>query len=225
VNKKELRACFGCFATGVVIACAKKKNFFNQTFFSKSLIKKDDFLKKFEEFWAEFSNKNYLGKKIAVKLRRELDKKFDGSFLQKKLKQIFADEFFGITINSFSSVSLDPPIIQFSIDNKSSNLSLFRKNRYFSLNILSSDQQNLSNAFATPKNNAKWQVEPFIFGKYGNPIFKNSLVFIECKKHKVIKIGDHHVIFGEVLDYGLISEKDPLIYYRSKYNALSLSLS
>ncbi len=230
MNKKELRDCFGHFATGVVIASAKKKNFLTETFFSERIFgKKDDFIKRFNDFWLSFgqknSQKNYLGYNINKKIQSEIGQiKFEGSFLQRKLKKIFSDEFFGMTINSFSSVSLDPPLIQFAIDNKSSNLNLFRKNRYFSLNILSLDQKNLSNAFATPKNATKWQVEPFFFGKYGNPIFKNSLSFIECKNHKVIKVGDHHIVIGEVVDFGNICNKEPLIYYRGSYGNLSQDL-
>lgn len=219
---KELRSCFGKFATGVIIASAKRRNFLTQTFFADNSFGHDKFVKKFDDFWLNFAQKSYFSKVIANKFKADLtDLKFEGSFLQKKLKKIFTDEFFGITINSFSSLSLDPPLIQFSIDNKSSNLKLFKSNRYFSLNILSSEQESLSNAFAKPSNHTKWQVEPFIFGKFGNPIFKNSLAFIECEKYKVIKAGDHHIIIGKVLDFGQISDKDPLIYYGGKYDVLS----
>jgi flavin reductase (DIM6/NTAB) family NADH-FMN oxidoreductase RutF len=196
MDQKKLRECFGFFATGIVIACARKKNFFAKKFFDNNV-----FVEKI--FNNKTLNETVLGK----------------SFLH-KLKEIFADEFFGITINSFSSVSLDPPLVLFSINNKSSNLSLFKKNRYFSLNILSQEQQELANAFAAPKNSKKWGVEPYFFGKFGNPIFQNSLVFFECKKHRVIKAGDHHIIIGEIIDHGKISEKNPLLYYLGKYDKI-----
>jgi flavin reductase (DIM6/NTAB) family NADH-FMN oxidoreductase RutF len=130
-----------------------------------------------------------------------------------------------MTINSFSSVSLEPSLVLFAIDNKSANLSLFKKNRYFSLNVLSLEQLELARAFATPKNSKKWGVEPYLLGKFGNPIFQNSLGFFECRKQKVIKAGDHHIIIGEVLDFGKISESNPLVYYRGKFSSLSLSAS
>lgn len=218
MNKKDLRNCFGNFTTGVIIASAKKKNFLTETFFADKFFENERFIKKFDEFWLKFSQKNYFNNSITKRFKSELlNVKFEGSFLQKKLKKIFADEFFGMTINSFSSLSLNPPLIQFSIDNKSSNLKLFKSNRYFSLNILSIDQKNLSQAFATPKNSDKWQVEPFVFGKFGNPIFQNSIAFIECQKYKVVKAGDHHIIIGKVLDFGNISEKQPLVYFKGKY--------
>ena len=101
MDQKKLRDCFGLFATGVMIACARKNNFLAEKF---------------------FNNKFFDGKKL-------LNNKIFGE----KLTKIFTEEFFGMTINSFSSASLEPALVSFYIDNKSSNLALFRKNRYFSL--------------------------------------------------------------------------------------------
>jgi flavin reductase (DIM6/NTAB) family NADH-FMN oxidoreductase RutF len=196
MDQKQLREYFGFFTTGIVIACARRKNFLAEKFFDNKV-----FVEKI--FNNKTLNETVLGK----------------SFLQ-KLKEIFTAEFFGMTINSFSSVSLEPPLVQFSINNKSSNLSLFKKNRYFSLNILSQDQLELANAFATPKNSKKWGIEPYFFGKFGNPIFQNSLIFFECKKVRFIKAGDHHILIGEIIDCAKISDKAPLIYYRGKFDSV-----
>lgn len=188
MDSKNLRNCLGLFATGVVVACARRKNF--------------------------LSNKK-------IPAERFLSKTSLGQSFLKKLKDVFAEEFFGMTINSFSSVSLDPPLVQFSIDNKSSNLALFKKNRYFSLNILSAEQIELAKAFATPKNSQKWGVETYVLGKYGNPVFEKSLGYFECKKHKVVKAGDHHIIIGEILDFGKISDDKPLAYYSGNFCSIS----
>jgi flavin reductase (DIM6/NTAB) family NADH-FMN oxidoreductase RutF len=223
--QKELRETFGMFGTGVIIACARKKNFVTETFFAKNLIKNledEQLIKKFEEFWLRFFSENMFGKKLKEHFfEHKTAEDFSGKNFLTKLKKLFSDEFFGMTINSFSSVSLNPPLISFCIDNKSANLPFFKKNRYFSLNILSQEQQDLASAFATPKNSAKWQVAPYFFGKFGNPIFQDSLAFIECKKHRVIAVGDHHVIIGEVVDFGKISNKAPLLYYQGKFSKLS----
>ncbi len=124
---------------------------------------------------------------------------------------------YGLTINSFSSLSLNPPLIQFSIDNKSSNLKFFKKNNYFLLNILSKSQLKLSNAFATKNNSNKFQIEDFKISKFGNPIFKNSLAYFECQKYKIIKAGDHHIIIGKIIDFNQLSNQDPLLYYKGQY--------
>lgn len=245
IDLKELRNHLGQFATGVIIACARKNNFFAQKFFSEKLfnekfyenfLNENNLLKKFEDFWHNFADQQHWQKRLINKffLHRNNSSSSDKStkglskpntnpknffsenFLQ-KIKKIFAEEFFGMTINSFSSISLNPALISFCIDNKSGNLKFFKQNRYFLLNILSEEQQDLASAFATPKNSKKWSVEPYIFSKFGNPIFHNSLCFIECQKHKVIKMGDHHIIIGEVINFAKVNEKKPLLYFSGKY--------
>ncbi len=194
IEPKKLRECLGMFATGVIIACARKKNFFADNFFAEK----------------------FLDKKIFT------DTILANSFLAKHFKKIFSEEFFGMTINSFTSVSLNPPLILFLVDNRSSNLTLFKKNRYFSLNVLAEDQIDLARAFATPKNSKKWGVERYFFGQKGNPIFQKSLAFVECERFKVTKIGDHHLIVGKVIDFGKINDdKKPLLYFKGKFEELN----
>ena len=183
MDQKKFRETLGLFSTGVIIACARRRNFLAEKIFDHKIF-----------------NETNLGKNLLA-----------------KLKKIFAAEFFGMTINSFSSLSLEPKQILFCIDNKSTNLRLFKKNRYFSLNVLSQEQLELAKAFALTKNSKKWDAEPYSFGKFGNPIFENSLGFFECKKHHVIKSGDHHIIIGEVLDFGKINESKPLVFYRGGF--------
>jgi len=201
MDQRKLRDCFGLFTTGIVIACARRKHFLSENFHAERILDSSFFSTKILNH--KTISETSLGK----------------SFLL-KLKKFFSDEFFGMTINSFSSVSLDPSLVLFSIDNKSANLALFKKNRYFSLNILSHDQLELSKAFATPKNSNKWGVEPYFLGKLGNPIFHNSLGFFECEKQRVIKAGDHHIIIGKVLDFAKLSEQKALVYSRGKYSSL-----
>lgn len=186
MDSRKFRDCLGLFSTGVIIACARRRNFLAETSLAQILLEK---------------------------------KIFADNFLVKKIKKIFAEEFFGMTINSFTSVSLEPPLVMFCIDNKSANLKLFKKNRHFSFNILSVEQIELARAFAKPKNSAKWNVEKYFFGIKGNPIFENSLGFFECQKHRVIKAGDHHIIIAEVLDFGKKSNKNPLTYFAGNYNS------
>jgi flavin reductase (DIM6/NTAB) family NADH-FMN oxidoreductase RutF len=231
IDRKKLRENLGFFTTGVMIACARKRNFFATKFFNPNFLENNSFIKKFEDFWDNFFAENSLGKRISQKISVKIssqDFKIKNPDLQNfidekiltKIKKIFADEFFGMTINSFSSISLNPPLVAFCVDNKSTNLKFFKQNRYFIFNILSQDQQDLSTAFATPKNSNKWRVEPYFFSKFGNPIFNKTLAFIECKKHKIIKMGDHHIVVGEVIDFGKINDSQPLIYYRGKYQNL-----
>ncbi len=226
MEQKKIKENLGTFTTGVIIACARRRNFFAEKFFSQKLEQKiileNNFIKKFNEFWQSFANENQWSKKIIQKFfnNSATEKNSFSENLLQKIKKIFADDFFGMTINSFTSVSLNPALISFCVDNNSANLEFFKKNRYFLLNILSVDQKELATAFATPKNSKKWTVEPYVFSKFGNPIFQNSLCYIECKKHKFIKMGDHHIIIGEIIDCAKISDKQPLVYFQSKYREI-----
>lgn len=184
----KLRETLGFFSTGVIIACARRKNFLS------------------------IVPPKLLQSQLASKIENGLSEKF-----LLKIKKAFSAEFFGMTINSFTSVSLHPPLVSFCVDNRSANLKFFKKNRHFSLNILAKTQQDLASAFATPRNSKKWGVETYSFGKKGSPIFQNSVAFIECKKHRVIKCGDHHIIIGEVIDCGKMNDDEPLIFYKGKF--------
>lgn len=194
VDQKKLRDALGLFTTGVIVACARRKNFLAEKFAHANL----------------FENKAFTQKLFSTKI------------FGQTLKEIFTEEFFGMTINSFSSVSLNPPLVSFCIDNRSTNLRLFKKNHYFSLNILSEDQIELARGFATPKNTKKWQIEPYFLGIKGSPVFENSLGFFECKRHRIIKAGDHHIIIGEVIDFAKIQDKNPLLYNRSQFGSLGI---
>lgn len=188
MDSKKLRNTLGLFATGVIVACGRKKHFLSERI---TKINQDKLLK--------------------------------NRLLNKALKDLFQEQYFGMTINSFSSVSMNPALVSFCVDNKSSNLALFKKNRHFSLNILTSHQQNLASAFATPKNSNKWQIETYHLGQTGSPIFNNALAYIECKKHRIIKCGDHHIIIGQIVNFEKLQDHDPLVYFGSKFRTISQS--
>jgi len=124
---------------------------------------------------------------------------------------------FGITVNSFSSVSLDPPLLSFCVGNSSSALERFLNCQFFSINILSEKQLNLANGFTKTDNQEKWQIEPFKLSENQTPIFTNSLSYFECKKHQIVKSGDHHIIVGQVTNHQFLNDLKPLTYFQGKY--------
>lgn len=217
-EQKKLREAFGNFATGVIIVSSCRKAYFGKA----------------AKFWQEFGEKEVFPKGFIKKyqldykklaaIRGSVEKMMKNKFfdreLLKKFKNLFSDQLYGMTINSFTSVSLCPPLISFCIDNRSSNLILFKRGHYFALNILCEEQQGLATAFAKAGNIQKWQYEPFLVSEFGNPIFQESLAIIECKKHRIIEMGDHHVIIGEVVNFNSQNqpkESMPLTYWRGKY--------
>ena len=122
---------------------------------------------------------------------------------------------YGKPINSFSSLSLSPPLILFSLDNKSSKLNIFKKSEKITINILSKKQKLISNNFA--KKTPDWQKIDYDFLKNGNPIIKNCVSNLDCKIIDKIKKGDHVIFICKVLKVLNNDNLKPLIYYNSKY--------
>ena len=122
---------------------------------------------------------------------------------------------YGKTINSFSSLSLSPPLVMFSIDTKSSKLKTFKNSKTVTINILSKNQKLLSNNFA--KKNPDWKDIDYNILKNGNPIIKNCVSNLDCKIIDKIKKGDHIIFVCKVFQILKNNKLKPLIYYNSKY--------
>ena len=122
---------------------------------------------------------------------------------------------YGKTINSFSSLSLSPPLVLFSLDKKSSKLTIFKESKTVSINILSNKQEMISNNFA--KKNPNWKEIDYDVLKNGNPIIKNCVSNLDCKIVDKIKKGDHIIFICKVLQVLNNNKLKPLIYYNSKY--------
>jgi flavin-dependent trigonelline monooxygenase, reductase component len=124
-----------------------------------------------------------------------------------------------ITVNSLSSISLDPALLLFSIDNKSSNFSAFTQNDNFAINLLTQDQIDISKIFSGKLSAENFNIEQnFSRSKNNNLILKDSLGYFECKKHQIIPAGDHHIIMGAISNFSKInSDQEPLLYYKGDY--------
>ena len=122
---------------------------------------------------------------------------------------------YGKTINSFSSLSLYPPLVLFSLDKKSTKLKIFKESKTVSINILSNKQEMISNNFA--KKNPNWKEIDYDVLKNGNPIIKNCVSNLDCKIVDKIKKGDHIIFICKVSQVLSNNKLKPLIYYNSKY--------
>ena len=122
---------------------------------------------------------------------------------------------YGKTINSFSSLSLSPPLILFSLDIKSSKLNIFKDSKVVSINILSKNQKSICKNFA--KKNPNWNDIEYNILKNGNPIIKNCVSNLDCKIIEKIKKGDHIIFICKVLQVLNNNKLKPLIYFNSKY--------
>ncbi len=122
---------------------------------------------------------------------------------------------YGKTINSFSSLSLSPPLVLFSLDVKSSKLNIFKNTKFISINVLSNKQKYISDNFA--RNTPDWKNIDYKLLKNGNPIIKNCLSNLDCKIVDNIKKGDHIIFICKVLKVMISDKLKPLIYFNSKY--------
>jgi flavin reductase (DIM6/NTAB) family NADH-FMN oxidoreductase RutF len=125
----------------------------------------------------------------------------------------------GLTINSFTSVSLRPPLVLICIDKRSAILSRFLEAAYYSVSILSSDQQNLSDRFAISPD-ARFEGVRWRPGVTGAPLMEGAIATLECRTTQVIEGGDHLVLMAEVVAVDRAQGK-PLIYFASRYRCLS----
>ena len=127
----------------------------------------------------------------------------------------------GLTANSFSSVSLDPPLILFNLDRAANCASAFGVGRPFAVNVLRDDQQAQSNHFASKVE------DKFASGEYswtdgdnGCPTLDGALALMECTCDSLHDGGDHWIIIGRVNRAIGDGDGAPLLYYRGRYAAI-----
>jgi flavin reductase (DIM6/NTAB) family NADH-FMN oxidoreductase RutF len=126
----------------------------------------------------------------------------------------------GLTANSFTSVSLDPPLVLFCLDRRSYSFAHFEQASHFAINVLSSEQQHISSHFARPSED-KWKDMSLDLCGVGCPAFREALAVFECETHQIHDGGDHVIVVGKVLSFAHKPEGTPLLYYRGKYGKLA----
>jgi flavin reductase (DIM6/NTAB) family NADH-FMN oxidoreductase RutF len=124
----------------------------------------------------------------------------------------------GFTANSFNSVSLEPPLVLFSLDRGAYSLKAFEAAGVFAINVLREDQQEVSTSFARALSN-KWDGVPFETWETGCPIFTEALANFECETTSMHDGGDHVIFVGRVLALRT-TEGRPLLYFRGAYRQL-----
>lgn len=106
----------------------------------------------------------------------------------------------GFTANSFTSVSLDPPLLLFCIAKTSQNLAAFRAADTFAVNILSETQERLSSRFASPVANRFDEVD-WSVGPAGGAVLKDVCGWFDCRTRNQVEAGDHYIVIGEVMGF------------------------
>jgi flavin reductase (DIM6/NTAB) family NADH-FMN oxidoreductase RutF len=125
----------------------------------------------------------------------------------------------GLTVNSFTSVSLDPPLLLVCLAKPAASAVALIEATQFAVNVLQTGQQPASIRFAT-RDEDRFGTTPWACGEAGAPILKDSLGVFECERHAVYDGGDHHILVGQVTKASFDTSLDPLLYFRGRYRRL-----
>ena len=124
----------------------------------------------------------------------------------------------GLTINSFTSLSLDPPLVMAAVAHSSAQLPIFDASASFAVNILNEHQQDLSRRFAKVPEE-RFNGVPWAVGTQGAPLIEGCIATIECRTMHRIDVGDHRVLVGEAVE-ARVHDGRPLLFFKSGYGAL-----
>jgi len=122
----------------------------------------------------------------------------------------------GMTASAFVSVSLEPPLVLVSVDDKAHMHAVLQDADRFGVSVLSAQQRELSNHFARRSSDMEIPWVDF----EGLPLIGGAIAQLVCRKVQVIPAGDHALFIGEV-EYSRYTDDDPLVYFRGQYHELA----
>jgi len=125
-----------------------------------------------------------------------------------------------LTANAVASLSLDPPLILVAVDKRAQTLEFLKANRCFAVNILASEQEEVSQRFARPGPKDFLGLDLTTDATQA-PIIGGCLGYLDCRLYDVLPGGDHEIFVGEVVGGSASDEGDPLLYYAGGYRRLA----
>jgi flavin reductase len=129
----------------------------------------------------------------------------------------------GLTVNSFSSVSLDPMLVLICLNETSRGVGLIERAGAFAVNVLSAGQQDVSRRFANPYRPAgstMFDGVPFEPGVTGCPVLVDATASFDCRLRQSHRAGDHLIVLGEVVALVHRPELEPLVFHAGSYKSL-----
>ena len=126
----------------------------------------------------------------------------------------------GTTVNSFTSVSLDPPLLLVCLSRGTDSATALCAADHFAVNVLQAGQQAASHRFATRGVDRFAEID-WIPGEFGAPVMPDSLGAFECRRHAVYEAGDHVILIGHVENARFQPFRDPLLFFRGAYRKLN----
>lgn len=123
----------------------------------------------------------------------------------------------GFVVGTFTSISLEPPLVGFFISSSSQSFPLMRDAGVFCCNVLSSDHEALSSKFSSRSEDRFAGVE-WREGVTSSPILREAVAWLECRLYDTHPVGDHHLVVGEVVDLRAARDVTPLVFHRGAYS-------
>ena len=122
----------------------------------------------------------------------------------------------GMAIGSFTSVSLDPPLVAFLPGKDSGSWKEIRESGSFCVNVMGQDQMDVCGVMASRAED-KFADVPWIPASTGSPIIEGSIAFIDCQIADIHDAGDHDIVVGRVVDLNVMESKSPLVFFQGNY--------
>ncbi len=123
--------------------------------------------------------------------------------------------FLGLTASSFNSVSLDPPLVLWSLGDRAQSMPVFANNTHYVVNVLAADQRHLAEQFASRTEN-RFQGVEYTLSRTGLPILKGASAWFECFNRSRYPEGDHVIFVGEVEQCAAINQA-PLVFHHGQF--------
>jgi flavin reductase (DIM6/NTAB) family NADH-FMN oxidoreductase RutF len=125
----------------------------------------------------------------------------------------------GLTVSSFTSVSLDPPLVLVCIDHASNTHDRLLESGSFAVSVLALHQADLAARFALEPGETRFENLPWSEGPTGDPVVDEAAAWLACTLHAVHPGGDHSILVGRVEDLGL-GDDEALAFYRGTYGRI-----
>jgi flavin reductase (DIM6/NTAB) family NADH-FMN oxidoreductase RutF len=127
----------------------------------------------------------------------------------------------GITVSSFTSVSMNPPLVLISIGKMANNHDAFTHSKEFVISVLAADQAAVSDRFAGKVEHARrFEGLGLLYATLGAPVIEGCLAYLECRTLRAHEEGDHTLVIGEVVNARKLSDAIPLVYRNQKYTTV-----
>jgi flavin reductase (DIM6/NTAB) family NADH-FMN oxidoreductase RutF len=125
------------------------------------------------------------------------------------------DRYVGFTANSFASVSLNPPLILWSLSRRSTSLAAVESAQRYAVNVLAAGQVELARRFSRPHAD-RFATVPFRLGWSESPLIDGCLAWLECRHHARHRVGDHELFIGEVVTLER-TRGQPLVFHQGRF--------